>query len=222
MPPVTNEPILTVRGSAQLFANPDLATIWWSVRAETKDAATAEAALAKRFAMADAVLEEMSAAIQKTERHLNISPRIQYRRGQSTTSGYLGEGSIKVELSDFELLAELVGNLLKIPDAAITGPQWSLQPDHPAFTEVRLAAIRDAQRIAHDYAAAFGVIPNALLEVIDDAGFQVAPRFAMRAAASSVEDLEINFQPEAQEVSASVTVRFRIDNPDQETLRGPG
>lgn len=221
MPPVTNEPILTVRGSAQLLANPDLATIWWSVRAEAKDAAAAETALAKRFAMADAVLEEVSAAIQKTERHINISPRIQYRRGQSTTSGYLGEGTIKVELQDFDLLADLVDNLLQIPDGAISGPQWSLQPDNRAFTEVRLAAIRDAQRIAHDYAAAFGVVPNALLEVIDDASFQVAPRFAMRAAATSTDDLEIDFQPEPQDVSASVTVRFRMAAPDPGTLRGP-
>ncbi|MEI2671447.1 MAG: SIMPL domain-containing protein [Marmoricola sp.] len=77
--------------------------------------------------------------------------------------------TVHVQLHDFTTLAEMVGDLLSVPDSALSGPDWTLEPSNPAFSEARLSAIREAQRIAIDYAAAFGATLSALEEVIDDA-----------------------------------------------------
>lgn len=215
---MSKKSILTVRGSAQLSTTPDLVTIWWASRTETEAAEAAREAVAAHLEQADSILAGFGSAIQKTERRVNITPRIHQLPDQPRTEGYQGECAITIELTEFEALSGLINELMQVPDASISGPNWSLQPTNAVFTNARLAAIEDAKRMARDYATAFGVEIKSLVEVIDDSSHPMAFRVAMRADGSNGNGPEINLQPEAQETQASVTVRFRIDTPSRAAI----
>ncbi len=219
MPPVSKDPILTVRGEATLDCEPDLASLWWSARTRTDTAEQAESAVAKHLAMAETLLAEHADAIQRIERRVHVSP--QFGEDNTQAIGYLGECSAQIDLHDFTQLTDLISGLLQIPDAAVSGPNWSLQPNNPVFTSARLAAIQDARRRAHDYAAAFGVKPTAVLEVIDEPAPAPGFRMAMRTAAFDGGAPALELQPVPQVVTASVTVRFGMGTPDSTALDRP-
>jgi uncharacterized protein YggE len=217
---MSKKPILTVRGSAQLSAAPDLVTIWWASRVESDTAETVRNEVATNLSSADSILAAIGPAIHRIARRVNISPRIHQQQDQPRTEGYVGEGSMTIELTDFEQLNELVTKLMQIPGASISGPNWSLQPDNAVFTQARLEAIADAKRIARDYANAFDAEIKSLVEVIDDSGHPMPHRIAMRVGGPNGEGAEINLQPEEQEAQSSVTVRFRIEKPTRAAASG--
>lgn len=220
MQPVSQQPTITVHSSAEVSTPPDRASLWWSASVQTKSAEEAKSAIAQRLAMVDSALVSHESAIVQTNRKLHVGPRLRVQRGKSVRDGYTGQCTVHVQLHDFTTLAELVGDLLSVPDSALSGPDWSLEPSNPAFSEARLSAIREAQRIAIDYAAAFGATLAALEEVIDDAGHPMMARTMMRASSPGGEDFELQLAPEPQLAQAGVSVKFSISKPTVEALSG--
>lgn len=204
-------PVVTVRGEARLEVRPDLATLSVTVHSSGSAAETVRDALARASTRIRALLEERSAALAGfSTSSLHAAPV--FGRGGTKITGYRGNVSTSVQVTDFDALSDLVLTLTALPDSQIDGPWWSLRPEHPAHRDVRLAAIGDARRRAEDYAAAVGCTVAGLLEISDlDGGFggspmRMARSFAMDAEASS----SFDFEPALQTVTGQVTVRYAL------------
>ncbi|MET0695229.1 MAG: SIMPL domain-containing protein [Propionibacteriaceae bacterium] len=210
-------PLITVRGEAQLEAQPDLAT--FSITAlRTGDSQEAvRDALATASAQVRELLDGHLAAIEKSSTTgLHVTPV--FGRRQTKVQGYRGSFTTEVVVHDFDALSTLVFALAPIGDSQLDGPYWSLRPDNPVHRQVRLAAIADARSRADDYALAFAARVADLVEVSDlDGGFSGgramrAGTFAMAKGADEVPEFE--FEPSVQSVSGQVTVRFTMTAPD--------
>ena len=206
-----SEPIVTVRGEAQMEGPPDLATLSCTLHASGD---SAEATRERLATGSQAIVELLGEFASALERHsssgLHVSPEFN-RRTPTKITGYRGTFSTTIEVADFEALSPLIMGLSRLPDSQLDGPWWSLRRDNPMFREVRLAAIADARRRADDYAAAFGATVAELVEVSDlDGGFGGGRQMRMAAMEMAADASAFAFEPVEQTVSGQVTVRFTV------------
>ena len=165
-------PIVTVRGEAEVYGPPDLATLTCTLHASGDSAERVRGRLATGSQAVAELLGQFASALERhSSSGLHVYPEF-HRRTPTRITGYRGTFSTTVVVADFEVLSELIMGLSGLPDSQLDGPWWSLRRDNPMFREVRLAAIADARRRADDYAAAFGATVAELVEVSDlDGGF---------------------------------------------------
>ncbi len=206
------EAVVTVRGEAQIEVPPDRASLGFTLHATGDSAERVRGQLAEGSSRVAEVLAEFAAALERSgTTGLHVSPVFNSRTPTRIT-GYTGTFSSQIVISDLEALSPLLLALTRLPQSQVDGPWWSLRPDHPAFREVRLAAIAEARTRAEDYAAAFGATVARLIEVSDlEGGFAPVPR-AMRAFAGMemASDAAFEFEPTLQTVSGQVSVRFAL------------
>lgn len=206
-------PVVTVRGEAHVEARADLATLTATVHATGSSADAVRRQLAESSERVQQVITAAQAALVSSHSQgLHVSPVFTARTPTKIT-GYAGQLSTQLVLDDFDALPTIVQALTVIPQSQVDGPWWSLSRDHASHREARLTAIQDAQRRAADYAEAFGLVVGDLIEVSDlEAGFSGGPmRFAM--AKGEAGDAQLSFEPELQNVAATVTVRFALVTP---------
>jgi uncharacterized protein len=206
-------PIVTVRGEAQQEVPPDLASLTVTAHASGPDAARVREILAGASRRLSELTAAHSAAIDSVRTtRLSVVPVYDHRRATRVT-GYRGSFTSVVAVHDFDALSALVLALGSLPDAELDGPWWSLRPDHPAYREVRLAAIADARRRAEDYAAAFDARLTGLVEISDLDVAAVGGR-DFRAFAMARDDSvpAFDLQPAPQTVQGQVTARFTLSD----------
>lgn len=209
--PATATPVVTVRGEAHLEARCDLATVTATVHASDSSADGVRRQLAESAGRVQRVVVDAAAALVSSHTEgLHVSPVFTARTPNKIT-GYAGQLSTQLVISDLDALPTVVQALTLIPRSQVDGPRWSLRRDHPGHRAARLAAIQDAQRRAADYAGAFGLAVGDLVEVSDlEASFSGATVRAFAMARGGAEEAQLSFEPERQQVSASVTVRFAL------------
>jgi len=215
------EPIVTVRGEATREVAPELATVSASVSASGATTELVTADLAAGSERLVTVVERFAAAVERSSSSgLYVHP-VTDRRNATKITGYRGTFSAQIVVHDFAQLSDLVLALSALPRAELSGPWWSLRPDAAAYRDVRLDAIADGRRRAHDYAAAFGARVADLLEISDaDGGFDRPMARGMAFAASAQgggPEASFDFEPQPQTVSGQVTLRFTMTSP---TLEG--
>lgn len=210
-PTVTATPVVIVRGEAHLEVRADLATVTATVHASDSSADGVRRQLAESAGRVQRVVVDAAAALVSSHTEgLHVAPVFTARTTNKIT-GYAGQLSTQLVISDLDALPTVVQALTLIPQSQVDGPRWSLRRDHPGHRAARLAAIQDAQRRAADYAEAFGLDVGDLVEVSDlEAGFSGPPVRAFAMARGGPEDVQLSFEPELQQVSASVTVRFSL------------
>lgn len=83
---------------------------------------------------------------------------------------YRAQSSIAVTFTDFDVLADWVGDLAERPGVNIDGISWSLTESVRAglLREVRIEAVHDAIAKANDYAAALDVVSPTLDAVFEE------------------------------------------------------
>jgi uncharacterized protein len=206
-------PIVTVRGEAEVYGPPDLATLTCTLHASGDSAERIRGRLATGSQAVAELLGQFTAALERhSSSGLHVYPEF-HRRTPTRITGYRGTFSTTIVVADFEALSELIMGLSGLPDSQLDGPWWSLRRDNPMFREVRLAAIADARQRADDYAAAFGATVAELVEVSDlDGGFVGGRAVSLSAAKleMAADDGVFAFEPEEQTVSGHVTVRFTV------------
>lgn len=207
----TSTPIVSVRGEARLEVPPDRANVSVTVHASASSADAVGDQLARASTALRGVLDEHAAVIASASTSgLHVAPV--FGRSGSKITGYRGTFSTAVEVADLEALSALVFVLTSLPNAQLDGPWWSLAPGHPAYREVRVAAIADARHRAEDYAAAVDLALGDLVEISDlDAGsWQPQMRMAKSFAADAESSPAFDFEPALQTVTGQVSVRYAL------------
>jgi uncharacterized protein len=219
---MTEEPIVAVRGEAFREVDPEIATFQVGVTARDRDRATTLARLSQRADAVRAVLDEHAGAIEKRETSgLVVQPeRAPSKRPGERVIGYAGWMTIRVTVSDFTALGELLLRLADQEQTQVAGAWWSLRPGSPVHRELRTAAIADALERARDYAGAVGARLTGLIEIAD-AGMSSGPAprvaygrpMAMRSHAVDEAAPELEIDPQRQQVNAQIEARFTISTP---------
>jgi uncharacterized protein YggE len=216
------QPVISVRGEAQLEVEPEIALMEVTIQARDRDRRTVLSRLASRNQHVTGLIKGYGEAVEKLESGpASVRPDVRERRAGERVAGYLGFASTRVTLRDFTILGELVASLAEEDLVTVAGPWWALRKDSPVYRDARLAAARDAQVRASEYAEAFGCAVGALIEAAD-VGLLTTPGegsrhyeaamayggaapLVARAAAGGME-----FELARQTVTAHVEARFAM------------
>lgn len=223
--PAGGGPIVSVRGEATLEVDPEIAILSLDVSARAQDHDKAMAALTQRTGAARAIVSGFEAGIERIETgQLWVRPEYDDKKGERVKR-YIGSTSTRVVVGDFTVLSDLVLALSEVRLLSLGGPWWQLRPNSPVYRDARLAAARDAQRRAADYAAAFGAVLTGLIEVADQGmstsgavpeggvrPFRASGGARFASAAQPMLDLDLD--PVRQRVSGSIEARFTMSAPD--------
>ncbi len=214
------EPVISVRGEANLEVEPEIAVVWVTVMARDPDRHRAVAQLAGRTGKAGDTIKGFGEAIEKLESQpVNVQPVFKDGRAKEKIDFYSARGGFVVTVKNFAILGDLVTGLADGDLVTVTGPDWRLRPDSPVYRTARLAAAQDATTRAGEYAEAFGGRINGLVEVADTG--LLAPQrgpvaFAARAvsrAGAADEGPTFDFEPAKQTVTAQVEARYTMTAP---------
>jgi uncharacterized protein YggE len=214
------EPVISVRGEADLEVEPEIAIVWVSVQARDASQQRAVELLATRTSALSNTIKGFGEAVEKLESQpVNVQPVFKDGKPREKISGYYARGGFTVTVRDFAVLGELVTRLADADLVTVTGPDWRLRPDSPVYRAARIAAAKDATTRAGEYAEAFGGRITGLVEAADT-GMLTPQRgpvaFAAHAVARSGaadEGPTFDFEPVKQTVTAQVEARFTMTAP---------
>lgn len=221
---MAQQPVISVRGEAQIEAEPEIAALNVTVQARDPDRRTVLDRLATRNTQVLDLIKGYSEAVEKLESGAaSVYPDIKYKERTERVRGYLGRASAHVVIRDFTVLGEVMARLADGELVTVAGPWWSLRPDSPVYRQARIAAARDATRRAGEYAQAFGGELGRLIEAADTGLLtghaEQGVRFHAMAAggparASLPEPAGMDFEPVKQTVTAQIEARFEMLLPE--------
>jgi uncharacterized protein YggE len=217
--------VVSVRGEANVEADPELCEFAVTISVRDKDRRTALEQLTKRNKeLLDQVKGDYGDALEKLETgRFAVYP--EWRNKRSDKVGpYQGSVRVRIVVKDFTVLGEMVTRLADAVGRAIDGPFWSLRRDSEVYRTARSEAVGEAVRRAREYADALGSQLTALLELADtglSTGGAPAPQgramYAMAAAAPGMAADEgapaLDLEPTRQNVYAAVEARFSATQP---------
>lgn len=216
--------VVSVRGEANVEADPELCEFAVTVTARDKDRRTALEQLTRRNKdLLDQLKAEYGEALEKLETgRFSVYP--EWRTKRDKPGPYQGSVRIRIVVKDFTILGEMITRIADAEGRTIDGPFWSLRRDSAAYRTARTEAVTEAIRRAREYTAALGSHLTTLLELADtglSTGGTPAPHpramYAMSAAAPGGMPDEgtpaLDLEPTRQTVYAAVEARFSATQP---------
>jgi uncharacterized protein len=181
---------ITVTGTAQVEAVPDLATV--SVGVTTR-AETAAAALSANSEAMQAVMAGLDAAgIAPRDRQtsqLNLSPIYSDDRsgddGAPEVTAYQTENTVTVRVREIHRLGQTIDALTKAGANRLYGIGFEVSEPREALDAARRKAVADAHGRAELYAEAAGVTLGPVVSLREGGGGGPTPFFAKAEAASA-------------------------------------
>lgn len=203
-------PVLTVTGTGEVTAEPDMATLSLGVTQLAPTAAAAMQATSDGAAQILAALVATGIARRDLQTQaLSLSPNWNnraYDSGQAPKiDGFIASTTISVHVRDMAVLGNVLDKVIAEGANTFQGMQFSVQEPEPLLDDARRAAVADAMRKAQLYADAAGVSLGPVLS-LSEAG-NSGPQLKMMEAARSLDGAIA-----AGEVtmSADVTMVFQI------------
>lgn len=219
--------VVTVRGDASLRTRPDEAQMHLEVGKVDRHADDAHADVARRSRALDALLEELEVpAERRRSTGVSVRPEHSWSGSRWERKGWRASNGIALRLQDPTIVGRLVGEAVDRAEAAVSGPWWSVTPEHPSRTEVCAEAARRARAKAEAYATALGLRLGEVLEIrepgtghgeeggprafVTPVAAQAAPvPFAERGAPAPPPTIDVD--PGEVEVHGSVEVTFALE-----------
>jgi len=202
---------LTVTGSGQASAQPDMATVTLGVstRAATATEAMAQNAEAQGMVIAALKAEGIEARDIQTS-GLNLSPVMDYSdQGQPPKlTGYGAQNSVTVRVRDIAGLGAVLDKLVASGANEIGGIVFSREDMTEAEDQARSAAVTEARRRAEVMARAAGMELGRLIS-LSEASSAGAPR-PMMAMRAEVQAADTPIEAGELAVSANVTAVFAM------------
>lgn len=213
------EATITVTGTADVNAEPDIAVV--SAGAVT-EATTARAALdANSKIMADAFAALRALGIEDRDMQtsqLNISPRYTYfeqqggERRPPRIDGYTVSNSLTIRVRNLASVGEALDALIDAGVNQMGGLSFAVDEPEALFQQARQRAVENAVERARLLTSAAGVALGRVISISEGSSYQAPPEpVMMRMAAESVAD-SVPIATGEQQLSASVSITWAIDN----------
>ena len=205
-------PTISVSGSGQVEAVPDLARVTIGVITQARTAATALGDNNRRMAEIFAGMTELG--IDKLDiQTSNFSVAPQRTRPKSGTPeppqivGYQVSNQVSVTIRDLARLGEVLDRLVRLGANNVHGIQFSVSDAEERLDEARQGAVKDARRKAAILAEAAGVKLGRVLAIREGGGFMPQPMMAARMEMAA----DVPIATGKQTLSVSVAVDFAIE-----------
>jgi len=207
----TPRPTLSLTGTGEVFAKPDMAVISSGVVTE---AATAREALdANNEAIAAVIAAIKEAGIEAKDIQtsgFSVQPRYHYPKKSDEADapkivGYTVQNAVSVKVRDLETLGGVLDKAVTVGANSISGIDFIVSDADARLDEARAIAMKDALRKAQIYAEAAGITLTRIQSINEIGGFRPAPRKAMMMRAEAVSDVPVEAGEQALSVEVNVT-----------------
>ncbi len=208
---------ITVTGKGEVSAQPD--TAWISSGVNTK-AKTAAEALDENNKIMEQVIEVfLDADIDKKNIQtsgFNVHPVYDYSKasGAPKLVGYQVSNNVSVKVTDLEKLGELLDDIVESGSNQVSGIHFGFDDDEALLDQARKNAIANAKKKAELYAEAADVDVGDVVS-INETGTRIPQPVYHRAEMAQAKMMDAGSVPVMsgeQEISASVTVVFQLEN----------
>ncbi|MFT4960042.1 MAG: hypothetical protein ACI92Z_001119 [Paracoccaceae bacterium] len=211
---VSSEPAprqITVTGTGEIAAAPDMATITLGVTNEDVDAAVAMAATSNAVAAILDRLEGMEIAGRDMQtQQFSIRPvwsnRSSDSNGTSKITGFQASNMVLVRIRDLAKLGGVLDAVIADGANDFSGLQFSIQNPDPLSEKAQQAAVADATASAKLLTSAAGVSLGMVLSITEQGGRgQPMMMASARESGGAIAAGEVT-------INASVTMVFQIEN----------
>ena len=136
---------------------PDRAVLTVTVEGEGAARDEAYETAARSAKAVDDVIDRLGDAVERvTHTALVVHPKTRWRKGETVRAGWRASRSTSLEVVDLAHLGDLIAEVA-MSGGEISGPNWQIDADNPAYMLARRAAAQDARTRAQDYAEALGL-----------------------------------------------------------------
>lgn len=205
--------LVTVTGNSEMTVAPDQAIVYLSI--QTKDI-SAEVAKNENARIYDDVLTALiKAGVEmkdiETENY-NIYPEYNWSSGYQQIIGYTVSNNMKITMNDFR-------NVGKIIDASVDNGalvsyinfELSNAKNNEYKAAILANATADAKNKATAIASGLGKRVGSIVSITtSDYNYYPYPLYRSESSSGSVKDVATNIQPQNLDISASVTVVYKI------------
>lgn len=204
---------ITLSGTGETTAAPDLARVTSGVQTEAKSAR--EALTANNRAMT-AVIEGLKqagiAAKDIQTSNFSVGPHYEYpQNARPVLVGYQVSNTVTVTVRDLAKIGETLDRIVTLGSNTINGIGFSIDDPEKLEDEARRLAIADARRKAELYAAAGGFKLGRVLTVVESSsGGPRPPMPYMRTAKMEAAD-SVPIQGGEQSITVQVNVTWEIE-----------
>ena len=209
IPAVAQDAGLTVTGTGQVVASPDMASLSLGVLAQ---APTAAQAVRDMSADMDKVMASLTAAgiapedIQTSGLRVDVQQSYDEATQSSRITGYVAATDVSVQVLDLSKLGQTLDAVVQEGANQMNGLTFDLQDRKPALDDARRAAVADAMDKAELYAQAAGVALGPVQSLTESGASGGAPQPYMRMAMDSAEQVPVAAGQIT--ISADVTVTW--------------
>ena len=212
----TEEPVLRVRGSAEVRVAPDLAVVRLGVAEEARTAREAQSAVNNvAGAILDAVrgvgIEERNVQTVRLVLSPVYSPRRPGDREEPGIVGYRASNTVSVRVEDLGLVGQVIDAALDAGANQLEGVSFGLQDDQTVRQQALRQAIAEARGKADAMADALGVELDAIISVTEDNVFVRQPVMETARVMALQGEAPTSVSPGEVSVSASVSIEYRIE-----------
>lgn len=204
-----DERTLTLSGSGQVSARPDVAMVTLGVQTQADEASAAvEQNNSRMQALIDALKDAGVAAEDIQTRALNLQPRYQETetRAVREIAGYEATNTVEVRVQDLNALGELLDTAVAVGGNRISGIRFEISDPGALLEQAREAAWNDAEQKATQLADLAGVELGEVLR-INETGRTPVPvvRESLAAEAAAVP-----VEPGSQSVEVNINVTWGL------------
>lgn len=219
---MSDSPLISVRGVAELEVEPEIAQITVRLEARDSDRSRTLERLTERNKSCLELIRSYGDAVEKLETSgFSVAPLFRDRRRDEKVHRYQGSVRVTATVCDFTALGEMVTRLAAQELTSVAGPWWSLRSDSKVHRKARQRAAREAVTRAREYAEALGCALTGLVSLSDVGLTPHAPDYPMPVAAGlaygsaqPAEPPPLDLEPRTQTVRAEVEARFTTTAPD--------
>ncbi len=204
-------PMVVVRGSGDVRAVPDMASITLGAEQLAKTPKEAQAGVAKAMTAVQQRLTSAGVpkdAIRTT--NYDVQAQFDYANGRQTLRGYVARHTIEVRVDDIDQVGELLDVAIAAGGTSVQGVRFDLKKRAALEREALTRAVADARARADALAAGAGSAVAAIVRV-EETGLSVPEVPMMRMAAQPMAgDMAPPVAPGETVIRASVTLTARL------------
>lgn len=209
---------ISVSGTGEVFAVPDVATFTITMQSQNKDVTVAQEEVSEQSSEVITVLEDLGIEEKdiKTSQY-SSNPRYDYQRfnGQGEIVGYEVMQTLTVKVRDIEVAGKVLGAMGELDVSNIYGPQFEIDDPDALQAEARALAIEDAEAKAKELARG---LDSRLGKVVSfqEGGAEAYPMMynIMEAGSSKSAVADMAVVPELptgeNQVVSSVTITYKL------------
>jgi uncharacterized protein YggE len=209
LPVAAQDTGLTVTGTGQVVASPDMARLSLGVLAQAR---TAAQAVRDMSADMEKVMASLTAAgvaqedIQTSGLRVDVQQSYDEATQSSRITGYIAATDVSIQVLDLSKLGQTLDAVVQEGANQMNGLRFDLQDREPALNDARRAAVADALAKAALYAQAAGMALGPVQSLTEGVASSGTPQPMMRMAMDSTENVPVAAGQIT--ISADVTVTW--------------